>query len=155
FDLRWEHVDFANKILTVPRSKSGKARRVPMNDVVCEVLRSLPSRLKSAWVFPSGNGTTPLDPKNFVRRVFVPALQRARIQNFHWHDLRHTFASRLVMAGVDLRTVQTLMGHESIEMTIRYSHLTPEHQQDAVQRLVRPQSGTRSGTGTAAPTTGR
>ena len=88
-----------------------------MNDTVREVRRAFPSRLKSRWVFPSETGETPLDPKNFMSWVFVPALARAGIENLHWHDLRHTFASRLVMKGVDLRTVQELMGHKTI--TIR------------------------------------
>ncbi len=52
-----------------------------------------PSRLKSRWTFPSETGETPLDPKNFMRWVFVPALARAGIENLHWHDLRQTFAS--------------------------------------------------------------
>jgi integrase len=59
--------------------------------------------------------------------------------NFHWHDLRHTFASRLVMAGTDIRTVQDLMGHKTIGMTVRYSHLSAPHKREAVQALERPQ----------------
>src|SRR5881296_385056 len=81
FRLRWEHVDFATGILTVPRSKSGETRRFPMNDTVREVLRALPSRLKSRWVFPSETGETPRDPKNFMSWVFVPVLARAGIEN--------------------------------------------------------------------------
>jgi integrase len=136
FNLRWEHVDFTNGIITVPRSKHGEVRRVRMNDTVRDILRSLPSRLKSAYVFPSASaGDRPLDGHHFVRRVFVPALAKAGIEGFRWHDLRHTFASRLTMAGVDLRTVQELMGHKTMLMTLRYSHLSPEHQLDAVQRL--------------------
>ena len=81
-----------------------------------------------------------------MHRIFVPALKRAAIQDFHWHDLRHTFASRLVMAGVDLRTVQELMGHKGIAMTLRYSHLSPAHQLEAVQRLSRKPTGTTTGT---------
>ena len=104
-------------------------------------LRALPSRLKSAWVFPSETGETPLDGQNFVNRVFVKALTKAKIEDFSWHCLRHTFASRLVMAGV------------ALAMTLRYSHLSPGHQLDAVQRLnaaAAPLSDTRSDTDAAA-----
>ena len=75
-----------------------------MNDRVIEILRGLLSRLKSEWVFPSETGETPLDANNFINRVFNPALKRAKITDFRWHDLRHTFASRLTTAGVDQRT---------------------------------------------------
>ena len=69
------------------------------------------------------------------RKWFEQALIDAGISQFRWHDLRHTFASRLVMAGVDTRTVQELMGHKTIQVTLRYAHLTPQHQLEAVQRL--------------------
>ncbi len=146
FKLHWEHVDFTTGILTVPRSKHGETRRVPMNDTVREILRARTSRLKGACVFPSGTGETPIDACNYMRRIFVPALAAAAIENFHWHDLRHTFASRLIMAGVDLRTVQELMGHKTITMTLRYAHLSPAHQLDAVQRLNRKPTDTSTDT---------
>src|SRR4029453_6546287 len=101
FKLRWEHVDFLTGIITVPRSKHGETRRVPMNDTVRDILGSRPSRLKVAYVFPSATGETPLDARNYMNRVFNKALKRARVENFTWHCLRHTFASRLVMKGVD------------------------------------------------------
>jgi integrase len=144
--LCWEHVDFATGIITVRHSKSGDARRLPMNDVARETLRGLAGRLPSPWVFPSRTGESPLHAKNFLRRVFLPAVRGAGIENFRWHDLRHTFASRLVMAGVDLRTVQELLGHKTLAMTLRYSHLSPAHQLDAVQRLTRRPTGTATGT---------
>jgi site-specific recombinase XerD len=146
FKLKWKHVDFATGIITIPRSKHGEIRYVPMNDTVREILRARPSRLKSDYVFPSDTGKTPIDACNYMRRVFVPALEAAKIENFHWHDLRHTFASRLVMKGVDIRTVQELMGHKTITMTLRYSHLSPAHQLDAVQRLNRPPTSTSTST---------
>ncbi len=146
FKLSWEHVDFTTGILTVPRSKHGETRRVPMNDTVREILRARKSRLKSAHVFPSDTGETPIDACNYMRRVFVPAIEAAGIENFHWHDLRHTFASRLIMAGVDLRTVQELMGHKTITMTLRYSHLSPAHQLEAVQRLNQKPTATTTAT---------
>jgi site-specific recombinase XerD len=119
-----------------------------MNDRVIEILRALPSRLKSEWVFPSATGTTPIDGNNFTKRVFNPAVKKAEIENFQWHDLRHTFASRLVMKGNDLRTVQELMGHKKIEMTLRYSHLSPKHKMDAVQTLIKDKNEGQTSTST-------
>jgi integrase len=136
FGLRWSDINFQTKIITIPRSKSGQKRHVPMNSRVIELLRKLPSRMKGEWVFPNSSGTAPLYERNFVRRVFNPAVKEAQIENFTWHDLRHTFASRLIMKGVDLRTVQELLGHKDITMTLRYSHLSPAHKIAAVQTLV-------------------
>ena len=102
--------------------------------------------LKGAFVFPSATEETPIDAQNFVNRVFLPALKAAKIEGFTWHCLRHTFASRLVMAGVDIRTVQELLGHKTLAMTLRYSHLSPEHQLDAVQRLNRKPTDTATDT---------
>jgi integrase len=148
FNLRWENVNFQTLTLTIPRSKHGEVRHIRMNDRVVEILRFLPSRLHSQYVFPSAKGRTPMDANNFIHRVFAPALRKAKIANFRWHDLRHTFASRLVMDGVDIRTVQELMGHKTITITMKYSHLSPGHQMDAVQRLVKPQNAVQTDTTT-------
>ena len=110
-----------------------------MGDDLRALLSALPSRLRSEWVFPSRAGDTPLDAKNHMHRVFLPAVEAAKINDFRWHDLRHTFA-RLVMAGVDIRTVQELMGHKTLVMTMRYAHLSAEHKLDAVQKLNRPRT---------------
>ena len=75
------------------------------------------------------------DDTKGAREWFEKALDAVGVADFRWHDLRHTFASRLAMAGVDIRTVQELMGHKTIQVTLRYAHLAPQHQLEAVQRL--------------------
>ena len=77
--------------------------------------------MKSAFVFPSENGESLLNANNFINRVWNPSPKKAGITNLHWHGLCHTFASHLVMSGVDLRTVQELMGHKTVTMALRYS----------------------------------
>jgi len=104
-------------------------------------------------VFPSATGETPLDAQNFYNRKFVPALTEAGVTGFTWHCLRHTFASRLAMARVPLRTVQELLGHQSATMTLRYAHLSPEHQLDAVKRLDPAAPATATGTTTGTEPT--
>jgi integrase len=149
FRLRWsEDVDFEAGTIRAYQPKGNEDYFVPMNDELRAVLRALPSRLRSPWIFPNATGTGPLDPKNYLHRVFYPALKAAKITGLRWHDLRHSFASRLTMAGVDLKTVQELMGHKSLRMTERYAHLSPQHKRDAVQRLVGPAADVRTGTAT-------
>ena len=71
------------------------------------------------------------------RHWFEDAIKAAEIDNFRWHDLRHTFESRLAMKGVGIRAIQAALGHKSLAMTVRYSHLSPDFQQEAVDKLVR------------------
>jgi site-specific recombinase XerD len=71
-----------------------------------------------------------------VKRAWSGILQLAKIINFRWHDLRHHFASKLVMASVDLNTVRELLEHADMAMTLRYAHLAPEHKASAVAKLV-------------------
>jgi len=75
------------------------------------------------------------EPLLGARHWFEDAVKKAGIKDFTWHDLRHTFASRLVMKDVDIRTVAELMGDKSTQMTMRYAHLAPEHKLIAVERL--------------------
>lgn len=145
FALRWTEVNFEAGIVTARNPKSGEDYAVPMTETLRTLLRDFPSRLKSAWVFVNAVGTGPIDAQNFRNQVFLPALTKAKIDGFRWHDLRHTFGSRLAMAGVDLVTIQQLMGHKTLEMTLRYAHLSPEHRLNAIRRLDR-RTGTRTGT---------
>jgi site-specific recombinase XerD len=126
-------VDLLHRQLTIPQSKHGEARYLPLNSVALAMFEFLQSRTGgSEWVFLSMRTAEHLT-KN--RHWFENAVRQAQLKDFTWHCLRHTFASRLVMAGVDLRTVQELMGHKTIQMTCRYSHLSDAHKLAAVERL--------------------
>ncbi len=92
---------------------------------------ALSSDAKNDYVFPGMNGL----PVGNIKKGFCGALKRAGIVDFRFHDLRHTFGSQMVMQGVDIRTVQQVMGHKTIKMTMRYSHLSPEYVQEAMMRL--------------------
>jgi integrase len=135
FSLRWDQVDLGNGVLTLPLPKGGKTRHVPLSEEAKAILRSFDSFLRSAWVFPGLKGVTqPMDSRAFLRRSFEPGLRKAGIVGACWHSLRHTAASRRVMAGVDLVSVKEILGHRDIQTTLRYSHLAPGHLRDAVNR---------------------
>jgi integrase len=126
YGLRWEDVDRERHILSVPRSKNGAMRHVPLNGTARHALAELHAR--------NGDSDLVFGSKS-PRGWFEPAVNAACVNDFTWHCLRHTFASRLVMAGVDIRTVAELLGHKTLAMTMRYAHLAPDHQLAAVERL--------------------
>jgi integrase len=154
FKARWDCVDLERGILTIPLSKSGRTRHVILSEAAKAILRGLSSWMHSAYVFPSPqNPGQPMQGRHFVVKVYDSALGQAKIEGATWHTLRHTFASRAVMAGVDIRTVQELMGHSTITMTMRYAHLSPDHLRAAVNKAsletipAEIQTGTGSKTG--------
>jgi integrase len=105
--------------------------RPPVNDTLRQTLQGLVRRLDSPHVFTDSKGRR----YGNVKKRFCAACQRAGIKDFTFHDLRHTFASHLVMAGVDLPTVKELLGHKTLIMTLRYTHLAPSHKVRTVSRL--------------------
>jgi integrase len=145
FGLRWSDVSLERKSIALHKTKTGKTRHIPLNTIAHAAFRELQSRQKiHEEVFLNTEG----NPMRRARDWFEPALLQARIRDYTWHCNRHTFASRLVMAGVDIRTVAQLLGHSTIQMTMRYAHLAPEHSQAAVERLVSsPEVVTKSVTG--------
>lgn len=133
--LSWRGVDLFRRTVTVFRSKNGERRTIPVNQTVLELLkeRARVRPLKTEMVFYSEQ-YTPVDSNN-LRRAFRSAIKEANIEDFHFHDLRHAFATRLVQAGVDLYKVQRLLGHKSPIMTQRYAHHYPESLRDGVEIL--------------------
>lgn len=134
FSLRWQNVNLERDFLTIEaaNAKSGKARHIPLNQKAKSALTNWRSDSKSLlWVFEG----KPEQPLKDIKKAWFTVLKEANIKDFRFHDLRHHFASRLVMAGVDLNTVRELLGHSSLEMTLRYAHLAPEHRARAVSLI--------------------
>ncbi len=129
--LKWDQVNLEQGIISLLDTKNHERRDIPMNETVKSVLESI--ERKGDSVFCNGDG------ENFVsvRKSFDSAVRKSGITDFRFHDLRHTFASNLVMEGVDIMTVKELMGHKTLDMTLRYAHLAPNHKTRAVTILDR------------------
>ena len=139
-NLKWSNVDFKNGVITVEKTKNDEIRKIPMNQKLTQTLEGAKKVSKGDYVF-SENGK----PYGDVKTGWWTALEKAGIENFTFHGLRHTFGSRLGMAGVDIKTIAELMGHKDIKMTMRYSHPTPEHKKKAVKILDRVTSNLTTG----------
>lgn len=158
--LRWEDVDLRRGLVTVQAAyaKSGKTRSVPLHPKLKAALVALrPAQgAASGYVFTQADGS----PYTSIRTAFDGACKRAKLKDVTPHTLRHTFASRLVMGGVDLRTVQELGGWRTLAMVLRYAHLTPAHKRDAIEKLTAVHSPTvsttpeRAATDSAVPAAG-
>lgn len=137
FALRWTDVDLGRARLTVrgTTAKSGQTRHVPLNTDAVGVLASWGVRT-DGLVFPSWNDVGDEVPLTDVKTAWLAVVKAATVPNFRFHDLRHTFASKLVQASVDLAVVRELLGHSTILMTEKYAHLRPEQAQAAVELLV-------------------
>lgn len=134
-NLRWQSVDLGIKFISVERTKSGKGRKIPMNSLVERTLWELwMKKADNEYVFWNRRTGKPFQD---VKKSFKSACCKAKIDNLRFHDLRHTFATRLVERGVDIVTVSQLLGHSSIRMTMRYSHPSPDHKRKAVENLVK------------------
>ena len=129
--LKWEQVDLRHGYISLVDTKSGEGREISINKTLQELFEQMPHSIESIYVFTDENG----NPYKGVKRSYNTALRNAEIYGATFHTLRHTFASHLVMAGVDLPSVQELLGHKSLNMTLRYSHLAPEHKTRAVKKL--------------------
>jgi integrase len=129
--LTWERVDFARGVLQLEHTKSGRRREVPMNRAVDEALAELPGPKAEGFVFRKRDGRA----WGNIRTAFEDACREAKVENFRFHDLRHTCASWLVMKGRSLKEVQEILGHREFTMTLRYAHLSPDRLREAIASL--------------------
>lgn len=133
FTLTWGQVDFTRKKIRLEKTKNGSKRDVPLNSVTLDALRQQQAAVPHA----SGDVVFPRPgPASDCRWWFEPALREANVEDYTWHNNRHTFCSWLALAGVSIKEIQTLAGHKSITMSARYSHLSPEASSSASERLV-------------------
>jgi integrase len=149
--LKWSQI--RNGYIYLATTKTNEPRQVPIDDDLAKILREIrrQQQLRSEYVFTyrkgehSLKGPAPVRKRikpapvaeviNDVKTAFRSALKRAGVEDFRFHDLRHTFASQLIMRGGTLKDVQEVLGHKTMTMTLRYAHLSQEHKKKAVNRL--------------------
>ena len=141
--LQWSWVDWENRVIRVPRTKNGKPHAVPLSATAYATLKRLCGRASRTRSMSSSTGrASSLPPRSrtsrtaSTRRSRTPASRTSR-----WHDMRHTFASWLVMRGASLRAVGELLGHQTLQMTMRYAHLSPGYLTNEIQLLDGPAKG--------------
>ena len=144
FHLRWDQVDFLNRVLRIQRTKSGRPHALPLNATVLTTLQALYNQRipDCPYTFPHATGRKAGEPVQDVKNAFHTALETAAIKDFTWHDLRHTFASWLIMKGASLRAVAELLGHRGLRMVMRYAHLSPAYLSAEVGLLDAPPTPT-------------
>ena len=137
YSLEWPEVHLKRKRIKLNETKNGSSREIPMNMTCLNAFERLCARRPhDGRVCQSKYGEDLNNSRTWFELVMEEAAEKMpSLKGFTWHCLRHTFISRLVMKGVDLRTVQELAGHKTISMTVRYAHLAPEHNQAAIEKL--------------------
>ena len=128
--LKWENIDFENRLVVFERTKNDEVRQIPMTDALYFMFSNRRSdNPNNEYVFMGKNNK----PFGNVDKSFRSAIKSAGIEKFRLHDCRHSFASQLVMAGVDILTVKELLGHKDLKTTLIYAHLAPKHKIEAVK----------------------
>ena len=130
FNLKWSNIDFDYGFIELLETKSGKSRKIPLSKTMLELLNNTP-RI-SEFVFVNKDTGYPYTD---IKHGFSTVLEKADIQNFRFHDLRHTVATRLVEKGIDLVVVKEILGHSKIETTMRYAHAVPKRKLEAIEVL--------------------
>ena len=142
-ELRWKDIDLKEKVLRFEHTKNGERRAVPLARPALKVVQELQKvrRIDTDLVFPRADGKQPVD----LRKTFARCSQRAGLKDFHFHDLRHTAASYLAMSGASLLEIADTLGHKTLAMVKRYSHLTTQHTAGVLERMNEKQFGEQYG----------
>jgi integrase len=136
--LKWECVDLEERYITLLKTKSGKKRIIPISNRLFEELDILNQNKLSEYVFVNPETKNPYYD---LKRAFNLLCKEANVKNFVFHDIRHTAATRMVAAGIDLAVVREVLGHSDISTTMRYAHPVPEQKKKAIEALNNYTSG--------------
>ena len=130
-NLRWDQV--RNDFIYLNKTKTDESRQIPINDDLSELFKNIRKRnqLRSEYVFCDNKGR----PFKQINKSFQASLKKAGIEDFRFHDLRHTFASHFIMRKGSLKDLQEILGHKTMTMTMRYAHLSQEHKKKAINLL--------------------
>ncbi|MNN23105.1 Tyrosine recombinase XerD [compost metagenome] len=134
FNLTWADVDLQQRTITIAGdgAKSDQTRHIPLNEEAFGIIKAWKGQSSGhSIIFPSRTGGI----MDNVKKSWDRVLKTAEITSFRWHDLRHTFASKLAMQSVALNTIRDLLGHADLKMTLRYAHLSPDTKAAAVELI--------------------
>jgi integrase len=129
-DAKWEHVNLDRKVWYIPTSKTGKARHVPLSKPALDLIAALPRFVGCDWLLPNPKTRQPFTD---IKHPWETAREAAGLAGLHLHDLRHSAASFMINAGIDLFAVGRILGHADHQSTMRYSHLANETLMQAVE----------------------
>lgn len=135
WSLKWNQVDMKEGRLTFIVTKNGDKRSVPIRGKAFDLMKGFRRNLDTPYIFPSKIKSKRLTTSFDFKKPFNEALKKSEILDFCWHDLRHTAASYLAMNGATLREIAEILGHKSLDMVMRYSHLTKEHTAEVIEKM--------------------
>ncbi|MGD0910307.1 MAG: site-specific integrase [Terracidiphilus sp.] len=150
--LLWSDVDLEGKRVALRKTKNGDTRHVPLNAMARRAFKELRKVSDGKGSVFIGERGLPLKKPRYG---WDAAVKEAKLEDFHWHDLRHCFASSLVMADVNLRTVAQLLGHRTLQMVMRYAHLSQSYELAAVERLCKTGEGNEKESDTTTDTSAK
>ena len=130
FNLKWSNVDFEYDFIELLETKSGKSRKIPISSKLMKVLEEAKNDTEYVFINPDTNM-----PYNDIKKSFHSVLKKAGIEDFRFHDFRHTAATRMLEKGADIRTVQEILGHSSVSVTERYTHTNAKLKKSAIELL--------------------